>query len=110
MNSKEVDSDVETESGSQHGNIPRISVDSLEDWQRIKDSYAAAAMESLDRRVASTPRSTKDIERLRENLKQVSWGYLTRCVVSLIARVIHTVHRQDIRDVQTKSAHKWEEL
>lgn len=57
---------------SQHEGIPRISVDTLEDWYRIKESYTAAAMTALERRVAATPRSTQDIEMLREHLKQVS--------------------------------------
>ncbi|TCD71118.1 hypothetical protein EIP91_000212 [Steccherinum ochraceum] len=53
-----------------HESIPRISVDTLEDWFRIKESYTAAAMGALERRVASTPRSTQNIERLREHMKQ----------------------------------------
>ena len=56
----------------EHESIPRISVDSLEDWYRIKESYTKAAMDSLERRVASTPRSTQDIEKLRQHLKLVS--------------------------------------
>jgi len=54
----------------QHEGIPRISVDSLEDWHRIKQSYTTAAMDAFERRVVSTPRSTQDIDHLREHLKQ----------------------------------------
>lgn len=56
----------------QREEIPRIAVDSLEDWYRIKESYTKATMGAFEKRVASTPRSTQDIERLREHLKQVS--------------------------------------
>ncbi|KAH8105471.1 hypothetical protein BXZ70DRAFT_1075444 [Cristinia sonorae] len=60
----------ETSMDSQHEGIPRIAVDSLEDWYRIKQSYTTAAISAFERRVASTPRSTQDIARLREHLNR----------------------------------------
>lgn len=76
----------------EHESIPRISVDSLEDWYRIKESYTKAAMDSLERRVASTPRSTQDIERLRQHLKLVSVfrRFISKMMIlNVVERVVH---------------------
>lgn len=49
--------------------VPRIAVDSLYDWERIKDSYTRAAFAQLDARAAARPPA--DQERLRAHLARV---------------------------------------
>jgi hypothetical protein len=36
--------------------LPRIAVDSIQDWQRIKSSYLAAAVSQLDEQLSSSGR------------------------------------------------------
>ncbi|PSS29855.1 hypothetical protein PHLCEN_2v2648 [Hermanssonia centrifuga] len=52
----------------QREELPRISVDSLHDWERIKASYTDAAMATFETRVAS--RSEADKKLLRKHLQK----------------------------------------
>ena len=49
--------------------VPRISVDNLYDWERIKKSYADAAYAQLDARTKG--RSKEDKARLRAAMEKV---------------------------------------
>ena len=49
--------------------MPRISVDKLQDWERIKRSYTSAAYTTLEARIAS--RSEADKRMLRGQLQRV---------------------------------------
>ena len=49
--------------------MPRISVDKLQDWERIKRSYTSAAYATLEARIAS--RSEADKRMLRGQLQRV---------------------------------------
>ncbi|OCH95202.1 hypothetical protein OBBRIDRAFT_878275 [Obba rivulosa] len=46
----------------QREDIPRVSVDSLQDWQRIRENYTTAALEALDTELAASgPSQDKDL-------------------------------------------------
>lgn len=49
--------------------VPRVSVDNLYDWERIKQSYADAAYAQLDARTKG--RSKEDRARLRAAMEKV---------------------------------------
>lgn len=65
---------------SQREDVPRISVDTLHDWERIKKSYSDAAMTELEERMAKEGRFKKDEDKeaLRAYLRKVSLVYLAR--------------------------------
>lgn len=54
---------------NQREEVPRISVDALYNWERIKNSYTKAAHASLEGRIAS--RSDADKKLLRAHLQKV---------------------------------------
>ena len=51
--------------------VPRVAVDSLHDWARIRMSYTDAAMAQLEARLAGTRRTPAEQERLRSMLEKV---------------------------------------
>ena len=63
--------------------VPRISVDTLHDWERIKASYTKAAMTELEERLnhpkeGGGKRSESEKETLRAHLRKVRTGrYVT---------------------------------
>lgn len=60
----------------QREDLSRISVDSLQDWQRIKANYTSAALSALDEELAmSGSAAEKDV--LLRHLQQVSLVYLS---------------------------------
>lgn len=56
-------------SSDQREEMPRITVDKLRDWERIKKSYTNAAYANLESRIAS--RSEVDKRMLRTQLQRV---------------------------------------
>ena len=58
----------------QREELRRISVDSLHDWERIKNSYTTAAYENLEARIAG--RSEADKQKLRGQLQRVCLNHL----------------------------------
>ena len=58
-----------SDSEEQREEFPRISVDSLRDWRRIKLSYTTAAYKELEGRIAG--RSETDKNMLRGQLQRV---------------------------------------
>ena len=52
--------------------VPRISVDNLYDWERIKKSYEDAAYAQLDARTKGQPK--EDRERLRAAMQKASFS------------------------------------
>lgn len=51
--------------------LPRISIDSLHDWNRIRTSYMNAATSALDSRLASSRVDNKRAEALRAHMNKV---------------------------------------
>lgn len=56
---------------NQREELPRISVDSLQDWQRVKESYASVALSILEEELASTG-SSPEASILRNHVQQVT--------------------------------------
>lgn len=44
---------------NQREDIPRVSVDSLQDWQRIRENYTNAALAALDVELAASSSSSE---------------------------------------------------
>lgn len=51
--------------------VPRVAVDSLHEWERIRRSYADAARQQLEARLAGSRRTPAEQERLRKTLDEV---------------------------------------
>lgn len=45
---------------NQREELPRIAVDTLQDWQRVKASYTSTALAEFEKRVASRTPAEKD--------------------------------------------------
>lgn len=56
---------------AQREELPRIAVDSLRDWERIKNSYTTAAYASLEQRMVAVGRTEADKQKLRGQLERV---------------------------------------
>ena len=59
--------------------LPRISVDSTEDWARIKSNFASAVMSKLDSGLSSNSSSRRDVLTLYMNqvrdLRYQNWNF-----------------------------------
>ena len=54
---------------NQREELPRIAVDTLHDWQRVKASYTSAALTAFEKRTASRTPAKRDA--LRVHLHKV---------------------------------------
>ena len=56
---------------SQREDIPRISAESLDDWQRIKRNYTLAALNALDEQLKASNGTPEDRQVLLAHVHQV---------------------------------------
>lgn len=57
---------------NQREDLPRISVDSMQDWQRVKESYSSVALSILEEELSSV-KSPSEAAALRTHVQQVKF-------------------------------------
>ena len=57
---------------SQREDLPRISVETLDDWRRIKRNYTLAALSALEEQLAGSNASPEDRKVLLAHVHKVS--------------------------------------
>ena len=65
---------------SQREDLPRVSVDTIQDWQRVKESYTSAALTILEQEIQSV--QSPESVALRSHLQQVKYTTSSHTLLS----------------------------
>jgi hypothetical protein len=86
--------------------IPRISIDTLRDWHRIKANFSKAVLEQFDQVIRQSGLESERAS-LLPHVQQVPIGcFFQACTSSHII----SVYRDNVRKGETQFSNQWKEI
>ena len=86
--------------------IPRISIDTLRDWHRIKANFSNAVLEQFDQAIRQSGLESERAS-LLPHVQQVPIDYSFQlCISSYIV----SVYRDNVRQGETQYSNQWKEI
>lgn len=94
---------AESENNSVRDDLPRVSLESIQDWHRIKENVNSAALVTLESKLAERG-LTNQRHILLPHLKQVS-RFLLNILYLTVEYLL--VCRQNLSDCETEPTYQW---